>query len=66
MYVTRRNYKKPDRLCIFCDKMHGGGKLLRHVLKCHRNEDKIKVITSLNKKENQDELRKLRVEGIYR
>ena len=36
------------------------------MLKCDRNEERIKMIASLNKKEKQYELRRLRIEGIYR
>ena len=44
------HYKKPSRLCIFCDTMQFGGKLSRHIKVCHKNEARVENALKMGRK----------------
>ena len=66
MYKRKPCYKKPVRLCIFCDKMQNNGTLSRHIRKCHKHHPRVNTALEMNRKKSLMEFKSFKNEGIYK
>ena len=55
--------KKPSRPCVYCGVFQT--KLTRHIKTVHKNEEKVKEILGLDRKQQEKEFDLLRKQGIY-
>ena len=64
-YKRKPGYKRPDRLCTFCNKMQKNGTLSRHIRLVHKNNATVKTALKMKQKDRRQRFENFKVEGIF-